>query len=87
MVPYFVLFEGFKGKENIDLFKHYLRMYLKNKFMVNQIKKEKALMKNPSLDFKSVLKDSEANKSKEEFSMYKGFAYVTEDNERVNIPS
>jgi len=32
---------GFKGKKNIDLFKHYLRMYMKNHHKVKIIKKER----------------------------------------------
>ncbi|KAL4493539.1 hypothetical protein ABPG72_007547 [Tetrahymena utriculariae] len=42
--------QGFKGKQNIDLFKHYLRMYMKNKFKVNQIKKERRDKHNKTLD-------------------------------------
>jgi hypothetical protein len=32
---------GFKGKENVDLFKFYYRLYLKNKFAIQKIRKEK----------------------------------------------
>ncbi|KAL4445717.1 hypothetical protein ABPG74_006268 [Tetrahymena malaccensis] len=42
--------QGFKGKQNIDLFKHYLRMYMKNKYKVNQIKKERRDKQNKTLD-------------------------------------
>ncbi|EAS03033.2 hypothetical protein TTHERM_00444160 (macronuclear) [Tetrahymena thermophila SB210] len=42
--------QGFKGKQNIDLFKHYLRMYMKNKYKVNQIKKERRDKHNKTLD-------------------------------------
>ncbi|CAD8212499.1 unnamed protein product [Paramecium octaurelia] len=32
---------GFKGKGNVDLFKFYYRLYLKNKFAIQKIRKEK----------------------------------------------
>ncbi|CAK57366.1 unnamed protein product (macronuclear) [Paramecium tetraurelia] len=32
---------GFKGKSNVDLFKFYYRLYLKNKFAIQRIRKEK----------------------------------------------
>ena len=36
--------QGYKNRENVDLFAHYFRMYLKNKFKINQIKKERKKM-------------------------------------------
>ncbi|KAM3130481.1 hypothetical protein pb186bvf_017390 [Paramecium bursaria] len=36
---------GFQGKENIDLFKFYYRLYQKNKFKIQKIRKEKKQMK------------------------------------------
>lgn len=33
--------EGFKNLENVDLLKHYLRLYKKNKFRVKKIKDER----------------------------------------------
>jgi hypothetical protein len=33
--------EGFKNLENVDLLKHYLRLYKKNKFRMKKIKDER----------------------------------------------
>lgn len=34
--------QGFQNKSNIDLFKHYMRLFMKNKFRILQVRKERA---------------------------------------------
>lgn len=33
--------QGFQNKQNIDLFKHYMRLFMKNKFRILQVRKER----------------------------------------------
>ncbi|CAD8111991.1 unnamed protein product [Paramecium sonneborni] len=65
---------GFKGKGNVDLFKFYYRLYMKNKFAIQKIRKEKKIkdgQKKNEITKKQQLNQTEEPNTEEIRNAYK----------------